>query len=68
LKKLVPEKIETPETLVDGLVMVILLKPHIHARTLYNAGEQLKVNPAMKKWLIDLGVVASDESTTKIYY
>jgi hypothetical protein len=68
MKKIIPDKIETPETFNDNLVMVVLLSPHVHAGALYNAGEHLKVNPAMKKWLIDLGVVAPDEPKTKILY
>lgn len=46
-----------PTTITDDLITVILKKPHTHAGKFYQAGETLRVNAAMRDWLIYQGVV-----------
>jgi hypothetical protein len=48
------------DKMADDLVTVILKTQHIHAGKTYPAGETLTVNQAMKKWLIEMGVVDPD--------
>jgi hypothetical protein len=45
------------EPIVDELITVVLKRPHTHAGKIYQTGETLRVNAAMRDWLIVQGVV-----------
>jgi starvation-inducible outer membrane lipoprotein len=48
---------EKHENFDDDLVTVVFKTQHVHAGKIYKAGETLRVNAAMKTWLIERGVV-----------
>lgn len=41
----------------DDLVTVILKQTHTHGGKVYQAGDTLRVNAAMRDWLINQGII-----------
>lgn len=55
------------ETNNDGLQEVQLITRHIHAGKTYFAGETIRVNEPMKKWLLERGVISPIIDVTKLH-
>ena len=54
------------QTMDDDLQTVILKTQHMHAGQLYLAGETLRVNAAMREWLLQQGVIELNDPEPEI--